>query len=112
MPSPTNTASIGIAPEFVLYEAARGERATSASVTQDQPSGYTRHGRQRWRQAGVANPDASIRACESHSIAITETGASRSPKTIDGDHPDRFIAIDGAAHRGDPPELLRGSLQA
>jgi len=50
--------------------------------------------------------------CEIHSIAITENGPSRSPKTIDGDHRNRFIAIDGPANRGDPPELIRGSLQA
>jgi hypothetical protein len=31
-------------------------------------------------------------------MAITETGPSRSPKTVDGDHRKRFIAIGGPAN--------------
>jgi len=46
--------------------------------------------------------DGCSAECEIHSIAITETGPSRSPKTIDGDHRNRFIAIGGPANRGDP----------
>jgi hypothetical protein len=38
------------------------------------------------------------RYCGIHSIAITETGPSRSPKPIDGDHRKRFIAIGGPAN--------------
>jgi DNA replication protein DnaC len=50
--------------------------------------------------------------CGIHSIAITETGPSRSPKPIDGDHRKRSIAIGGPANQGDPPELIRGCGQA
>jgi hypothetical protein len=31
-------------------------------------------------------------------MAITETGPSRSPKPVDGDHRKRFIAIGGPAN--------------
>jgi len=48
------------------------------------------------------DPGLREASCEIHSIAITETGPSRSPKTIDGDHRNRFIAIGGPANRGDP----------
>jgi hypothetical protein len=37
-------------------------------------------------------------ACVIQSIAITETGPSRSPKPVDGDHRKRLIAIGGPAN--------------
>jgi hypothetical protein len=37
--------------------------------------------------------------CVIQSIAITETGPSRSPKPVDGDHRKRFTAIGGPANR-------------
>jgi signal transduction histidine kinase len=43
-----------------------------------------------------------VLCCEIHSIAITETSRSRSPKTVDRDHRNRFIAIGGPAGRADP----------
>ncbi|MGE0551668.1 MAG: hypothetical protein AB7O24_21075, partial [Kofleriaceae bacterium] len=42
--------------------------------------------------------------CVIQSIAITENGPSRSPKTVDGDHRKRFIAIGGPAIRPPSPE--------
>jgi hypothetical protein len=43
-----------------------------------------------------------VAACGIHSIAITETGPSRSPKPIDGDRRNQSIAIGGPANQGDP----------
>jgi hypothetical protein len=39
-----------------------------------------------------------VAPCGIHSMAITETGPSRSPKPRDGDHRNRFIAIGGPAN--------------
>jgi hypothetical protein len=47
-------------------------------------------------------------ACEIHSIAITETSRSRSPKTIDGDHRKRSIAIGGPTGAEQIPGRSRG----
>jgi len=41
---------------------------------------------------------ADQRGCVIRSMAIAETGPSRSPKTVDGDHRKRFIAIAGPAN--------------
>jgi hypothetical protein len=46
--------------------------------------------------------------CEIHSIAITETSRSRSPKTIDGDHRKRSIAIGGPTGAEQIPGRSRG----
>jgi tetratricopeptide (TPR) repeat protein len=46
--------------------------------------------------------------CEIHSIAITETSRSRSPKTIDGDHRKRSIAIGGPTGGEQIPGRSRG----
>jgi len=51
----------------------------------------------------VVEPSAARDIADSYAakfspMAITETGPSRSPKTVDGDHRKRFIAIGGPAN--------------
>jgi hypothetical protein len=72
--------------------------------------------RETWLRAlrgAVARDDTG---CGIHSIAITETSPSRSPKTVDGDHRKRSIAIGGPTSRPrrsrDLPGLIRGYAQA
>ncbi|MGE0551588.1 MAG: hypothetical protein AB7O24_17910, partial [Kofleriaceae bacterium] len=56
------------------------------------------------KKAGGKRKIYSPNQCVIQSIAITENGPSRSPKTVDGDHRKRFIAIGGPAIRPPSPE--------
>jgi hypothetical protein len=57
---------------------------------------------------GIAVAMRPLADCEIHSIAITETSRSRSPKTIDGDHRKRSIAIGGPTGAEQIPGRSRG----
>jgi hypothetical protein len=60
------------------------------------------------RHLGFLGLTRTLDDCEIHSIAITETSRSRSPKTIDGDHRKRSIAIGGPTGAAQIPGRSRG----